>query len=192
MPSMYFYHLQWSSSAFTFGVWNYHESLWKSPQSELHHSMELNASAVTSLVRWKTVKSVAWIKAIWNKMENLPKNAKNIVERVRQYWTFLRGIWQESGMRPQVVNLLFLFSRLLWMTWQSQRNSTISAGPEESNLGFLQATKSHIKTQYSCNDTRTAWEVFYDTSTIHRFGFRCSSLVFVLKKGHNGQCLKNE
>ena len=32
---------------------------------------------------------------------------------------------------------------------------------------------------------------FYDTSTMHRFGFRCSSLVFVLKKGYNGQCEMN-
>ena len=53
------------------------------------------------------------------------------VERIRKYRTFVKGIGQESGVRPQVVNLLFLFSRKLWMTWKAQRNSTISAAPEE-------------------------------------------------------------
>ena len=52
------------------------------------------------------------------------------VERIRQYRKFFCGNWQESGMM-QVVNLLFLFSRKLWMTWKGQRNSTISAAPEE-------------------------------------------------------------
>ena len=46
--------------------------------------------------------------------------------------TFLKRIWQESGMR-QVFNTLFLLSRKLWITWQAQCNSTISAGPEQSN-----------------------------------------------------------
>ena len=81
-------------------------------------------------------------------MEHLQKNMNNI----RTCWknstipNFL--VKDSSGMRPQVVNLLFLFSRKLLMTWKAQRNSTISAGPEESNLGFLQATKSHIKTVF--------------------------------------------
>ena len=75
------------------------------------------------------------------------------------------------------------------MTWLAQRNSTISARPEQEQskigLGFLQAAKSHIKTQYPCNDTKTAWDVFHDTSIVHGFVFRCSRFVFVLEKGYS-------
>ena len=81
------------------------------------------------------------------------------------------------------------------MTWQAQRNSTISAAPErgeqsEIGLGFLQAAKSHIKTQYPCNDTKTAWDVFHDASIVHGFVFRCSSFVFVLEKGYCSSVLE--
>ena len=68
---------------------------------------------------------------IWNiGTEKTPTTLEH-VERIQKCRTFVKGIWQESGMRPQVVNLLFLFSRKLWMTWKAQRNSTISAAPEE-------------------------------------------------------------
>ncbi len=52
-------------------------------------------------------------------------------------------------------------------------------------LGFLQATKLYIKTQYPCNDTKTAWEVFHGTTTFHGIIFPFSSFVFVLEKGYS-------
>ena len=87
----------------------------------------------------------------WQTTTNLWQNQKRNTEQLgitcqkKQIWfehneriknltirTFLKRIWQESGMR-QVFNTLFLLSRKLWITWQAQRNSTISAGPEQSN-----------------------------------------------------------
>ena len=45
-----------------------------------------------------------------------------------------------------------------------------------------QAAKSQLKRPYPCNDTKTAWEVFHDTTTFHGIICPFSSVVFVLEK----------
>ena len=92
--------------------------------------MELPEKNPVSKIRM--IKSVATKRNLYGTTWNISK--KNI-NNIRTCWknstipNFL--VKDSSGMRPQVVNLLFLFSRKLWTTWKAQRNSTISAAPEE-------------------------------------------------------------
>ena len=58
-------------------------------------------------------------------------------------------------------------------------------------LGFLQPAKSQIERPYPCNDTKTTWEVFHDTTTFHGIICPFSSFVLVLEKAI-AQCWKNK
>ena len=138
------------------------------------------------------IKSVATKRNLYGTTWNICKKTWTTLEhvgRIRRYRTFLQRTHLEWGRKWSISFSSFLESS----EWLGKRSAILPSlrDLKRAILDFCRPRSHTSRHSIRAMILGLLGMFFYDTSTMHRFGFRCSSLVFVLKKGYNGQCEMN-